>query len=116
MGRARRPTSRSSDPKARHQGERGRTPAAKKAAAPVSSGPRIEITPTPGEYEQLCRDLKALRKAGAISNTAAILEAVKTAAAGGKIRALKTPKRTRGARQRSPVQQQEMELPDAEQT
>lgn len=40
------------------------------------SNPRIEITPSTAQYEQLCRDLDALRKAGASSNTAAIVEAV----------------------------------------
>jgi hypothetical protein len=51
------------------------------AASPIKrSGPRIEITPSPGQYRQLCRDLEALRKAGAASNTAAILTAVHTAA------------------------------------
>ena len=54
----------------------------KKADAPV----RIEITPSIAEYQQLCRDLKALRGAGAISNTAAILDAVRAAARKGKIR------------------------------
>jgi hypothetical protein len=48
--------------------------------------PRIEITPTLAEYEQLCRDLRKLREAGAISNTAAILAAVRAAAGGRKIR------------------------------
>lgn len=44
--------------------------------------PRIEITPTVAQYHQLCRDLKALRRLGATSNTAAILQAVHAAAAG----------------------------------
>jgi hypothetical protein len=39
----------------------------------ATTNPRIEITPSAREYEQLCRDLKRLREAGAISNTAAIL-------------------------------------------
>lgn len=51
-----------------------------------ASNPRIEITPAVAEYEQLCRDLKALRDAGAESNTAAILSAVGNAARGGKVR------------------------------
>jgi hypothetical protein len=42
----------------------------------MSTGPNIEITPTPGQYRQLCRDLETLRAAGAASNTAAIVEAV----------------------------------------
>ncbi len=45
----------------------------------VAKHPCIEITPTPAEYEQLCRDLAALREAGAESNTAAILKAVHSA-------------------------------------
>jgi len=81
-----------------------------------TGNPRIEITPTPAEFRQLCRDLGALRRAGAISNTAAIVEAVRRAAADGRIQSPTGSKRTRGARARSSVQQQEMELPDAEQT
>jgi len=49
--------------------------------------PRIEITPSLRDYEQLCRDLKKLREAGAISNTAAILDAVRDAAERRKIAA-----------------------------
>jgi len=71
------------------------------------SGPRIEITPTPEQYDQLCHDLKALRRSGATTNTAAILDAVRAAAARGKIQRTTTTKRTRGARSRSPVPQQE---------
>jgi hypothetical protein len=48
---------------------------------PVSDGPCIEITPSAEQYTQLCRDLAALRRAGAVSNTAAIVAAVRTAAA-----------------------------------
>src|SRR5215467_5936014 len=33
----------------------------------VKGNPCIEITPTPAEYEQLCRDLTKLRAAGAFS-------------------------------------------------
>jgi hypothetical protein len=40
----------------------------------ATTNPRIEITPSTGEYEQLCRDLKRLRDAAAISDTSAILE------------------------------------------
>jgi hypothetical protein len=47
----------------------------------VSGGPRIEITPSPEQYTQLCRDLGTLRRAGAISNTAAVVSAVRAAAA-----------------------------------
>ena len=54
-------------PEARHQ--------------PVSAGPRIEITPSAEQYTQLCRDLGALRRAGAISNTAAVVSALRAAAA-----------------------------------
>jgi hypothetical protein len=49
---------------------------------PAVANPRIEITPTAAQYEQLCRDLKALRKSGAPSHTAAILQAVHAAAQG----------------------------------
>jgi hypothetical protein len=48
---------------------------------PVSDGPSIEITPNPEQYTQLCRDLAALRRAGAVSNTDAVLAAVRVAAA-----------------------------------
>jgi hypothetical protein len=62
---------------------------------PTSGNPSIEITPTPGEYRQLCRDLRKLRSAGAASNTAAILEAVQAAATGHILRA---PNKSRAAR------------------
>jgi len=81
-----------------------------------TGNPRIEITPTPAEYRQLCRDLRRLREAGAISNTAAILTAVRAAADGRKVDPRTRSRRTRGARARSSVQQQESELPDARQT
>ena len=42
---------------------------------------RLEITPSTEQYEQLCRDLAALRRCGADSNTAAVLSAVHAAAA-----------------------------------
>jgi hypothetical protein len=45
-----------------------------------AASPLIEITPTPEEYRQLCHDLAKLRKLGALSNTAAVLAAVHTAA------------------------------------
>lgn len=48
-------------------------------------GPCIEITPTPNEYKQLCLDLEKLRRLGALSNTEAILAAVRSAAINGKI-------------------------------
>lgn len=53
----------------------------KQIAQPI----RIEITPSPSEYGRLCRDLKTLRRKGATSNTAAILDAVRAAAAKDKI-------------------------------
>lgn len=46
---------------------------------------RIEITPTASEYRQLCDDLRELRKRGAKTNTAAIVQAVRAAALGGRI-------------------------------
>jgi len=47
-----------------------------------AANPHIEITPNVAQYEQLCRDLKKLRKLGAPSHTAAIVAAVHAAAAG----------------------------------
>lgn len=44
-------------------------------------GPSIEITPSTDQYAQLCRDLSTLRRAGASTNTDAVLEAVRAAAA-----------------------------------
>lgn len=65
---------------------------------------RIEITPSPEEYRRLCEDLGELRKRGAETNTAAIVQAVRDAASsGGK---MAHPKRSRGARKRPPVQQE----------
>jgi len=55
------------------------------AATQSSSHPTIEITPTVDQYRQLCRDLAKLRKAGAVSNTAAIVDAIHRAATGGKV-------------------------------
>lgn len=49
------------------------------------SGPCVEITPTPAQFDQFRHDLDTLRKSGAASNTAAILKAVHDAAAAGKI-------------------------------
>jgi hypothetical protein len=57
-------------------------PAAGSQRQSSAANPRIEITPTVAQYQQLCRDLKALRKSGAPSHTAAILEAVHAAAQG----------------------------------
>jgi hypothetical protein len=55
--------------------------------------PRIEITPTVGEYHRLCRDLAKLRAQGEPSNTAAILAAVSHAAEGANVggRSQKSP-------------------------
>lgn len=66
---------------------------------PQTKCPCIEITPTPAEYEQLCRDLAALRKAGAASNTAAILQAVHIA---GERHMLKADQRKRRAARARP--------------
>lgn len=68
-----------------------------------AKNPRIEITPSPAQYRQLCRDLAALRAQGAASNTAAILEAVSHAADSAKVvgRSQKTvPKRLPRAKAR----------------
>jgi hypothetical protein len=46
---------------------------------------RIEITPSPEEYRRLCEDLGELRKRGAETNTAAIVQAVRDAASAGRI-------------------------------
>jgi hypothetical protein len=54
---------------------------ARTQGASAAANPRIEITPSAEQYDQLCRDLAALRKAGAGSNTAAVLAAVRAAAA-----------------------------------
>jgi hypothetical protein len=53
------------------------------AARAATANPRIEITPSAAQYKQLCRDLAKLRKIGAPSHTAAIVEAVHAAAAEG---------------------------------
>jgi hypothetical protein len=55
----------------------------------TAPAPRIEITPSVSEYRQLCDDLRELRKKGAKTNTAAIVEAVRAAALGGRIAARK---------------------------
>ena len=47
--------------------------------------PIIEITPSVEQYRQLVRDLAKLRKAGAPSNTAAIVDAIHRAAGGDKV-------------------------------
>lgn len=52
---------------------------------PMAANPRIEITPSPAQYRQLCRDLKKLRALGAPSHTEAIIEAVHAAAQGHKL-------------------------------
>jgi hypothetical protein len=48
--------------------------------SPISAGPRIEITPTQDEYDQLCHDLALLRTGGAASHTEAVIRAVRKAA------------------------------------
>ena len=63
-----------------------------------NANPRIEITPSVAEYEQLCRDLKILRRSGANSNTVAILDAVRAAASSDRIGV--RSKRGKGARTR----------------
>jgi hypothetical protein len=67
--------------------------------AAFQGNPCIEITPTPLEYKQLCRDLAALRAAGAISNTAAVLNAVRDAAGTGK---MASNRKAAGRRQNAP--------------
>jgi hypothetical protein len=69
----------------RGSGDRRQPPAAVIGRAPITEGPRIEITPSKTEYERLCRDLKKLRHLGATSNTEAIIDAVRDAAARGKV-------------------------------
>ena len=80
----------------------------KRAVSPV----RIEITPSVSEYRQLCRDLKTLRGKGAASNTAAILDAVRAAAANGKIRSTPRKNGTK-AQQRLRPRNRKRDLPDA---
>jgi hypothetical protein len=46
------------------------------ARLPSPARPKLEITPNVRQYEQLCRDMKLLRRLGAISNTDAIIDAV----------------------------------------
>ena len=65
------------------------------------NGPHIEITPTPEQYDQLCRDLKALRQSGAPTNTTAILDAVRAAAAEVKF-SVRRPQNGRGERAHAP--------------
>lgn len=65
---------------------------------------RLEITPTDSQYKQLCADLRELRRRGAETNTAAIVEAVRDAAASRKIgaRSIKrTEERMRAPRSRN---------------
>jgi hypothetical protein len=47
------------------------------AHLPAPTRPRLEIIPDARQYEQLCRDLKLLRRLGATSNTDAIIDAVR---------------------------------------
>ena len=51
------------------------------AKLPSPARPRLEIAPDARQYEQLCDDLKLLRRRGAISNTDAIIDAVHERAA-----------------------------------
>ena len=56
---------------------------------------RLEITPTHSQYKQLCDDLRELRRLGAETNTAAIINAVRDAATSHRI-GPHTDKRTEG--------------------
>lgn len=49
---------------------------------PAGIACRIEITPTPEEFRQLCRDLDGLRGGEFCTNTALILQAVRLLAEG----------------------------------
>lgn len=69
----------------RYGGMRANSRPGARVARAVAANPRIEITPTEAQYEQLCSDLKKLRRAGAISNTVAIIEAVRVAAGADKV-------------------------------
>lgn len=59
---------------------------------------RVEIRPSAEEYRQLCEDLGELRRRGAETNTAAIVEAVHAAVSAGRIRTRSA--NGKGARQR----------------
>lgn len=76
---------------------------------PVSSGPRLEITPSAGDYDQLCQDLAVLRNGGAQSNTEAVLRAVHQAAKRVELRggAKEAPPQIRAV-PRPPERQQEV--------
>lgn len=76
---------------------------------PISSGPRLEITPSAGDYDQLCQDLAVLRKGGAQSNTEAVLRAVHQAAERVELRGgvKETPPQIRAV-PRPPERQQEV--------
>jgi hypothetical protein len=75
---------------------------------PITSGPRLEITPSAGDYDQLCRDLAALRKGGAQSNTEVVLRAVHEAAERVELRggAKETPPQIRAVPRPSERQQE----------
>jgi hypothetical protein len=76
----------------------------------VQGNPCIEITPTPLEYKQLCRDLATLRAGGAFSNTDAILAAVRAAADAGK---MASNRKAAGRRQNAPGHGNRRSSPDA---
>jgi hypothetical protein len=77
---------------------------------PISGGPRLEITPSAGDYDQLCEDLAVLRKGGDESNTEAVLRAVHEAAERVRLRGgvEPTPPQIRAV-PRPPERQQEVE-------
>lgn len=77
------------------------------------TNPQIEITPSRAEYEQLCRDLAILRKAGAASNTAAIVKAIHVAALGDNVVASDDK---RGSVHRRPRPSNRRRGPDAKRT
>jgi hypothetical protein len=57
------------------------TTPARQETPPALANPCLEITPSAEQYEQLCRDLGALRRAGAGSNTEVVIAAVRAVAA-----------------------------------
>lgn len=78
----------------------------------IAPNVRIEITPNPEQYKQLCRDLQKLREMGALTNTAAILEAVGSAASQGRM--APNSRNGKGARTR-PQPRNRKVTPDARQ-
>jgi hypothetical protein len=63
----------------------------------VSRRSEIVITPSPRQYRQLCRDLEALRIAGAESNTDAVLAAVHEAVVNANLPTTKKMAERRGS-------------------